>query len=132
MDDVSDRPPYRAMTLCDLVVHLRAADESTRWRLVAEFGKEFHHEPPAERVALLLDEPAPIGDDRWDSLLAALAEHLAAGDGQSAPDWSEGRVLASFWFPYNTAAARVDAIVHAPSAFRRRGIFVAAREFEVA
>jgi hypothetical protein len=35
-------------------------------------------------------------------------------------------------FPYDTRAARVDALVHAPAAFRRRGVFVAARDLEVA
>ncbi len=29
-------------------------------------------------------------------------------------------------------AARVDAVVHAPAAFRRRGVYVAAQELEVA
>jgi hypothetical protein len=119
------------MTIRQLGGHLGGADEATRWRLVAEFLKEFHHEPSGQRVALLHDEPDSVGDERWDSLLAGLAEHLAAGDGYGAPAWSEGRELETFWFPYNTASARVDAIVRAPAAFRRRGIFVAAREFEV-
>ncbi len=35
-------------------------------------------------------------------------------------------------FPFNTRAARVDAVVHAPAAFRRRGVYVAAQELEVA
>jgi hypothetical protein len=42
------------------------------------------------------------------------------------------RSLQRFWFPFNTRAARVDAIVHAPAAFRRRGVFVAPQELEVA
>jgi hypothetical protein len=37
-----------------------------------------------------------------------------------------------FWFPFNTPSARADALVHAPAAFRRRGIFVAPQELEVA
>jgi hypothetical protein len=32
------------------------------------------------------------------------------------------RLLEIFWFPFNTRAARADAIVHAPAAFRRRGL----------
>lgn len=129
---MADPKPYRPMTIAELARLLPDADESTRWRLVAEFLKEFHYEPAAGRLALLAAEPAGIGDPRWDSLLAALAEHLSAGEGVAGPPWSEGRVLPSFWFPFSTAAARVDAVVWAPAAFRRRGIFVAAREFEVA
>jgi hypothetical protein len=64
--------------------------------------------------------------------LAAPAEHLAAKDGRGAPSWVEGRVLRRFWFPFNTRAARVDAVVHAPAAFRRRGVFIAAQELNVA
>jgi hypothetical protein len=40
--------------------------------------------------------------------------------------------LRRFWFPFNTRAARVDALVHAPAAFRRRGVFVAPEELQVA
>lgn len=65
-------------------------------------------------------------------LLAALAEHLAARDGRGAASWAEVRRLGQFWFPFNTPAARADAIVHAPAAFRRRGVFVAPQELEVA
>jgi len=36
------------------------------------------------------------------------------------------------WFPFNTCAAQIDALVHAPAAFRRRGVDVAAQELEVA
>lgn len=124
--------PYRPMTIVELARLLTDADESSRWRLIAEFLKEFHFEPEVRRLGLLEDEPPGVGDPRWDSLLAALAEHLSAVDGAAGPPWSEGRVLLSFWFPFSTAAARVDAVVWAPAAFRRRGIFVAAREFEVA
>jgi hypothetical protein len=81
---------------------------------------------------LLTDEPASTGDERWNVLLAALAEYLAARDGRAAPQWSEARRLRRFWFPFNTRSARVDTVVHAPAAFRRRGVFVAAHELEVA
>ncbi|SFO22889.1 hypothetical protein [Actinomadura madurae] len=124
---------YEPMTIAGLARHLGGGrDDETRWRLVAEFLEEFRHEPPAERLALLAEEPASTGDQRWDVFLAALAEHLAARDGRGAPLWAEARRLGRFWFPFNTPAARVDAIVHAPAAFRRRGVFVAPQELEVA
>jgi hypothetical protein len=40
--------------------------------------------------------------------------------------------LRQLWFPFNTRAARVDALVHAPAAFRRRGVYLAAQELGVA
>lgn len=125
--------PYRAMTLGDLARHLRATnDEMVRWRLIAEFLEEYRWEPADERPRLLADEPGGTGNERWDVFLAALAEHLALRDHRRGPRWAEERQLEIFWFPFNTRAARVDAIVHAPAAFRRRGIFVAPQELEVA
>ena len=109
-----------------------AATDSWRWRLVAEFLEEYRWEPVGQRLALLTDEPGRTGDERWDVFLAALAEHVAARDGRRAPGWAEQRSLRQFWFPFNTRAARVDAIVHAPAAFRRRGVFVAPEELGVA
>jgi hypothetical protein len=108
------------------------AAEGERWRLVVEFLEEYRHELAADRWELLAEEPTSVGDEHWDVLLAALAEHLAAGDGRGAPPWAESRRLRQFWFPYDTRAARVDALVHAPAAFRRRGVFIAAHDLEVA
>lgn len=124
---------YRPMTLVDLAGHLAAADdERHRWRLVAEFLEEFRHEPVSQRAALVADEPPATGDQRWDVLLAALAEHLCALDDRGAAAWTADRRLEVFWFPFNSAAARVDAVVHAPASFRRRGIFLAPGELSVA
>ncbi len=74
----------------------------------------------------------PARIEHWDVFLAALAEHLSARDGRAAPPWAESRSLRRLWFPFNTPAARVDAVVNAPAAFRRRGVYVAAQELEVA
>ncbi len=125
-------PAYRPATLTDLAGWLADAAEGERWRLVVEFLKEYRHELTVDRWRLLADEPPSIGNEHWDVLLAALSEYLAARDGRRAPLWAEDRQLRQFWFPYDTRAARVDALVHAPAAFRRRGVFVAAHDLEVA
>lgn len=121
--------PLSLERLGDLLAH---SDESRRWRLIAEFLEEHRWEAPDSRARLFEAEPAATGDEHWDVFLAALAEHLAAQDGHSAPSWAEARTLRKFWFPFNTRAARVDAVVHAPAAFRRRGVFVSPQELEVA
>lgn len=124
---------YAPATVVDLSRWLAGnADERVRWRLVAEFLEEYRHESVESRLGLLAAEPPATGDERWDVFLAALAEHLAAKDGRAAPAWCERRSLRQFWFPFNTRAARVDALVHAPAAFRRRGVFIAPQELEVA
>jgi hypothetical protein len=123
---------YEPMSLARLGAHLRQSDERLRWRFVAEFLEEFSWEEPVHRLRLLAEAPDTTGDERWDTFLAALAEHLAARDGRGAPEWVGFRPLRRLWFPFNTAAARADAMVHAPAAFRSRGIFVSAQELSVA
>jgi hypothetical protein len=128
-DGASAYEPLTVERLGDLLV---GSEETRRWRLVAEFLEEYRWEPVETRFALLESEPAAVGDEHWDVFLAALAEHLAAKDGRGAPLWTEARSLRQFWFPFNTRAARVDAVVHAPAAFRRRGVYVSAQELNVA
>ena len=123
---------YQPLSVAELGGLMRGADEGSRWRLVAEFLEEYRWEPAECRASLLEQEPGPTGDEHWDVFVAALAEHLAARDGRDAPSWCWSRRLRRFWFPFNTRAARVDAIVTAPAAFRSRGVFVSAGELEVA
>lgn len=132
MTESGRSPAYQPLTLTALSALLVGAGESQRWRLIAEFLEEYRWEPADVRPVLLTDEPPSTGDEHWDVFLAALAEHLAARDGRGAPSWVEPRSLRRLWFPFNTRAARVDALVHAPAAFRRRGVYVAAQELEVA
>jgi hypothetical protein len=124
---------YKAMTLAGLARHLRdAADDHARWRLVWEFNEEYRWEPQGSRQHLLQDEPASTSDRRWDTLLAALAEHLAAQDDNAAPRWAEDRFLERWWFPFDLPSQHVEALVHAPMSFRRRGVFVSVRNLEAA
>jgi hypothetical protein len=124
---------YQPMSLAELA-RLIAAEPGfdTRWRFVVEFLKEYHQEPAGTRQRLLADAPGPAGDERWDVLFAGLAEHLAMRDGNGAPEWSESRGLRRFWFPFDTPGARAQALVHAPAALRRRGVFVADYEIDAA
>ena len=74
----------------------------------------------------------PTGDERWDALLAALAEHLAAKNDLAPPDWAESRVLRRPWFPAQLRVQRADALVHAPAAFRKHGVYLSAADLEAA
>lgn len=126
------RPRYVPLSVAALGRFMAGADKSRRWRLVAEFLEDHRWEPIDTRFGLLEEEPPRTGDERWDVFLAALAEHVAARDGRADPAWAERRSLRQLWFPFNTRAARVDAVVHAPAAFRRRGVYVAPQELDVA
>jgi hypothetical protein len=120
------------LTVADLGKLMSGADQSGRWRLVAEFLEDNRPETAGTRFGLLEDEPRGTGDVGWDVFLAGLAEHLAEIDGHAGPPWADLRSLLQFWFPFNTRAARADALVHAPAAFRRRGVYVAPEELKVA
>jgi hypothetical protein len=124
---------YQPMTIAGLAAFVAAEpDFDTRWRLVVEFLKEYHREPAGKRQRLLTDTPGPVGDERWDVLFAGLAEHLAMQDGKDGPQWSASRGLRRFWFPFDAPGARAQALVHAPAAFRRRGVFIADYEIDAA
>jgi hypothetical protein len=124
---------YRPMTLADLANRLtRTLDVKVRWKLVWEFLEEHRWEPAEVQLSLLRDEPTPVGDDRWDALLAALAEHLAAQHDVAPPDWTESRVLRRPWFPAELEIQRADALVWAPAAFRKHGVYLSAHDLEAA
>jgi hypothetical protein len=131
-DSIADVTAYQPMTLAALGRLVAEGDDARRWHVVAEFLEEHRHEPREVRLTLLDAEPAPTGDERWDVFLAALAEHLAAIDDRRGPRWCETRTLDRFWFPVDSPAARTEAIVHAPAAFRRRGVLLARHELDVA
>jgi hypothetical protein len=100
-----------------------------RWKLVWEFLEEYRWEQPEAQPSLLQDEPAPVGDERWD---AALAEHLAARLDLAPPPWAESRVLRRPWFPAELQIQRAEALVWAPAAFRKHGVYLSARDLEAA
>jgi len=121
------------VTLADLANRLtRTLDVKVRWKLVWEFLEEHRWEPAEVQLSLLRDEPTPVGDDRWDALLAALAEHLAAQHDVAPPDWTESRVLRRPWFPAELEIQRADALVWAPAAFRKHGVYLSAHDLEAA
>jgi len=124
---------YRPMTMTDLADHLRREqDEKVKWKYVWEFLEEYRWEPAEQRPQLFRDEPSSSGDDQWDALLAAIAEHLAASFDLAPPEWSRSRVLAKPWFPSSLPSKRMEALVWAPAAFRKHGVYLSARDLEAA
>lgn len=121
------------MSLPALAQHLIATpDERVRWKLVWEFLEEYRWEPAEIQVCLLTAEPASVGDERWDALLAALAEHLCALHDLAPPAWTDTRVLRRAWFPAELAIQRADALIRAPAAFRKHGVYLSAHDLKAA
>jgi hypothetical protein len=52
----------------------------------------------------------------------------------SAPTWSRRAllVLRRAWFPAKLAVQRADALVRAPAAFRKHGVFLSAHDLKAA
>ena len=124
---------YHPMSLVELGSRLsRTADAKVRWKLVWEFLEEYRWEQAEAQPSLLQDEPVPVGDERWDALLAALAEHLAARLDLAPPPWAESRVLRRPWFPAELQIQRAEALVWAPAAFRKHGVYLSARDLDAA
>lgn len=124
---------YEPMSLATLAQHLNVtADPRVRWKLVWEFLEEYRWEPAETQVNLLQPEPPPVGDERWDALLAALAEHLCAQHDLAPPGWTEQRVLRRAWFPAELTIQRADALVRAPAAFRKHGVYLSAHDLSAA
>jgi hypothetical protein len=124
---------YQPMTLTNLAGHLsRQADEKVRWKHVWEFFEEYRWALAEQRPSLLCEEPSSTGDERWDVLLAAMAEHLAAELDLAPPEWSRPRVLVTAWFPSSLRSKRMEALVSAPAAFRKHGVYLSARDLAAA
>ena len=124
---------YQPMTMANLGDRLsRQEDERIRWKQVWEFLEEYRWEPIERQPQLFQDEPVSTGDRQWDALLAALAEHRAAQLDLGPPEWSRSRVLATPWFPSSLPSKRMEALVWAPAAFRKHGVYLSARDLEAA
>jgi hypothetical protein len=121
---------YRPMTLADLGDRLAGTADGkgggswsgSSWRNTGGCRKRFSH-----RCCVTSH---PIGDQRWDTLLAALAEHLAAQHDLAPLDWAERRALQRPWFPAELRIQRADALVWAPAAFRKHGVYLSATDLE--
>lgn len=124
---------YEPMSLATLAYQLTTTvDERVRWKLVWEFLEEYRWEPADIQIGLMQAEPQAVGDERWDALLAALAEHLCAQHDLAPPAWTESRVLRRAWFPAQLAIQRADALVRAPAAFRKHGVYLSAHDLTAA
>lgn len=98
--------------------------EALRW--VTQFIALFENAPPSGRPAMVGEEPPLTGDERWDALLAATAEHLCYHHGLVVPAWAVAptRFLDRWWFVSPYRSLHASALVSTPAAFANRGVFV--------
>jgi hypothetical protein len=119
--------PDNAFTIARLGELLAAAgNDSRRRRLVLEFFGRFASTPPHQRRALFVDRPEPTGERPWDAMLGAIAEHLAFHDAVDPPEWcvEPNRFLDRPWYWVDLPLVRRRTLTGAPTAFRRRNVWV--------
>ncbi len=130
-----DRDPsvYRLADLAQDISTTDSADPARRLRLVFEFLRGAHEDGNAV-VLLVAAEPAPIGDQRFDALLAAIAEDLCIHAAETPPSWvhAPNRFLDGAWWVSGLPSARAAALVHTPASFRRRGVMIDRRDLVAA
>jgi hypothetical protein len=109
----------------------QARDDRTRLRLFFEFVRGADESRTAA-LSLITDEPPATGSPRYDALLAAIAEHLAARHGLPGPLWTitTDRFLPVPWWISSLPSARSGAVVWTPASFRRRGIYLDRADLE--
>lgn len=119
-------PDPGVLRIADLAAAIaEAEDEPVRLRLVFEFLRGAADDGLPLRL-LVAAEPGPIGDERFDALLAAVAEHLCVHAGIAPPGWvhQPHRFLDGLWWVVDLPSARSQALVNAPASFRRRGVLL--------
>ncbi|MDV3306850.1 hypothetical protein K7Z75_24815 [Mycobacterium avium subsp. hominissuis] len=122
--DLASTP--NALTVAKAAVAIaNSRDDATRLRVFFDFTRGADEAGPAA-LPLITTEPPLIGDVRFDALLAAAAEHLAARHGLPGPLWTIAveRFLYRAWWVSALPSARVQALLWTPASFRRRGIYL--------
>jgi hypothetical protein len=110
-----------------------SSSEDDRYRIVLGFVTDFWSvDDVGARAASLSVEPPSTGDQRWDAMLAAIAEHLAFHAQLDVPAWAldPARFLAAFWFPVDIPSVRVRALVTSPASLARRGVMIDRMDLE--
>jgi hypothetical protein len=109
---------------------LAAHDEILAFREVIQLADDLAHESPAVRVALSVTAPPPVGDARFDALIAAVTDYRLTSVRAPRPEWLASNTyrLAEPWDVEQVAALRDEARRRTPASIRRHGIYLAESE----
>lgn len=105
----------------------RAAEDADWEHHCREFLDGFYARDgdPASQAAMVVDEPAFLGEARPDAFLGGAGEHLARRWRLPVPGWvrSDARHLSEAWFVPDRPGLRGYLLAASPVAFRVRLIF---------
>lgn len=118
----------------DVRENLAAGDNSHALRMMMDGVNRLRYAQREGRLEeTVTEEPATVGDRRWDALIAGAIRYRLHEMGECSPDWTLKVPLETFWWPvaYSPSKAYID-MAHSPAELMRLGIFIDAREFEQA
>ena len=100
------------------------------WRYVIQVSHNLAEAEPATRVALCLTEPVSTEDERFDALLAAIANYWLSRDSLPLPTWinNPDRSLTIPWDVESTPELQKSARKATPKSISRHGIYLAESE----
>lgn len=126
-DDAPVASPGRLITLRE--TGSRVAGGEDVLLAIREFLDQVGRVDAGESAAMIAEPPAPTGDRRADSLLAAVAEYSATSGRISCPEWTSEpwRFLDRFWFVSSEPGFRAIALAQTPVSLKRHGILWPAR-----
>jgi len=105
---------------------LRTAGDDPTWpvRLTAQAIEDSRSLRADADLEVFLAAPGTTGDERWDALLAGVAEMVATERGLPVPAWALRRALAGVWFVNPNRAWAAAGFVGAPPALKSRGVLL--------
>ncbi len=117
----------------DLRRELAAGDEDMALRLLMDGINQLPDAAKAGQLDDALAEPEPIGDPRWDTLLAASVRYRLHSIGATPPKWTHKEPLPKFWWPTRiNASQQYNDMAHTPAELMRVGIFMDEKDFTTA
>ncbi|MCC2322166.1 winged helix-turn-helix domain-containing protein [Cellulomonas xiejunii] len=107
------------------------ADDDSVWanRMLCDAVNQIPLVAALDGLDVMLAAPEPIGDDRWDALLAGAVRYRLRLIDRSAPSWTERDPLPAWWWPGGRGARAVLAMQRTPPELSRLGIWFDARNF---
>lgn len=119
--------PAVGQVAAEVAHHLDARHEDRAYRRVLGLHDSLTRADAALRVALTVTPPPSTGDVRWDALIAGLVAHDLNGLPQPAWVHDPDRRAAD-WFVDDVEELHDEIRRRTPPAFKRRGVFIDARE----
>lgn len=112
--------------------HLAGGREHQALRIMLDGVNVLDRLSSPSDIRAFLARPSPLGDHRWDALLAASVAFRARRAGLQAPRWTAVEPLDSFWWPAGEWATRARTMTRTPIDFKRLGIWFDEKNFATA